>query len=345
MFNVSRFGGFSNPPKNDGQRKIDQLLLRVKSKGESDKTKKRRHPEDSVSVSVSVSESGTGANVDGSSAGDSEDTHALKQARRQNDALDSASGSDSDSDTGDTDSGSNSDSNDVTSAQADEKKRAATSNATTTSSGNQTAPMITSNTLQIARAMMHGNTGRSNLLRKLKAPAGPPANAMGVVVTSSASTGQRKIVSKQDAAAAQAATWDILHPVLQKAAKAKGLKQWFPIQTASLPTIVGSLRHPTDKTTGSDFCIAAPTGSGKTLAYVLPVLQALIGRRVTRLRALIILPTRDLAMQVRVRARVRVGVLLPVCFPFASVWFSSPQLVSTWPCYFMYLRSPLTPLL
>lgn len=47
-----------------------------------------------------------------------------------------------------------------------------------------------------------------------------------------------------------------------------------------------------------DVCICAPTGSGKTLAYALPVLQALAGRAVPRLRALAVLPTRDLAAQV-----------------------------------------------
>ncbi|KAG9104340.1 ATP-dependent RNA helicase dbp6 [Ceratobasidium sp. 370] len=40
-------------------------------------------------------------------------------------------------------------------------------------------------------------------------------------------------------------------------------------------------------------------GSGKTLAYVIPITQILSSRIVTRLRALIVLPTRDLVIQVR----------------------------------------------
>ena len=53
---------------------------------------------------------------------------------------------------------------------------------------------------------------------------------------------------------------------------------------------------------------AAPTGSGKTLAFALPVLQQLLdkeaavdefGERVA-LRALVVTPTRELALQVRV---------------------------------------------
>ncbi|GJP64272.1 hypothetical protein CLOP_g21286 [Closterium sp. NIES-67] len=48
-----------------------------------------------------------------------------------------------------------------------------------------------------------------------------------------------------------------------------------------------------------DLCVCAPTGSGKTLAYALPVVQALAGRVVRRVRALVVLPTRDLAAQVK----------------------------------------------
>jgi ATP-dependent RNA helicase DDX51/DBP6 len=49
---------------------------------------------------------------------------------------------------------------------------------------------------------------------------------------------------------------------------------------------------------GGDVCISAATGSGKTLAYVLPIVQALGGRVVTRLRAVVVVPTRELVAQV-----------------------------------------------
>lgn len=65
-----------------------------------------------------------------------------------------------------------------------------------------------------------------------------------------------------------------------------------------------------------DVCVSAPTGSGKTLAYVLPIVEVcttssqlqpnpklfskiLSTRIVTRLRALVVLPTRDLVIQVK----------------------------------------------
>ena len=39
-----------------------------------------------------------------------------------------------------------------------------------------------------------------------------------------------------------------------------------------------------------DVCVSAPTGSGKTLAFVLPIVQALKGRIVPKVRALVVLP-------------------------------------------------------
>lgn len=49
----------------------------------------------------------------------------------------------------------------------------------------------------------------------------------------------------------------------------------------------------------SDLCISAPTGSGKTLSYVIPILEVLRRRKVKKLRALVLLPTRDLVSQVK----------------------------------------------
>lgn len=59
----------------------------------------------------------------------------------------------------------------------------------------------------------------------------------------------------------------------------------------SLSTLYPRLRPP-------DVCVAAPTGSGKTLAFVLPIVASLQGRMVPRVRAIAVLPTQDLALQV-----------------------------------------------
>ncbi|KAI0566638.1 RNA helicase [Gracilaria domingensis] len=47
-----------------------------------------------------------------------------------------------------------------------------------------------------------------------------------------------------------------------------------------------------------DVVLCAPTGSGKTLAYALPIVQDMLDRIMPRLRAIIVVPTRDLAAQV-----------------------------------------------
>ena len=77
----------------------------------------------------------------------------------------------------------------------------------------------------------------------------------------------------------------------------------FPVQSAVIPAILSQME--TDSCFGiggyqpSDICVSAPTGSGKTLAYVLPIVQSLLRRVVCHLRALVILPTKDLANQVK----------------------------------------------
>lgn len=81
-----------------------------------------------------------------------------------------------------------------------------------------------------------------------------------------------------------------INPQLAAAAEDRlGVTRLFPAQAAAIPAI---LNH------RGDILVSAPTGSGKTLIYVLPLLQALHTRVQVRLRALVLLPTRDLAMQV-----------------------------------------------
>jgi ATP-dependent RNA helicase DDX51/DBP6 len=92
-----------------------------------------------------------------------------------------------------------------------------------------------------------------------------------------------------------AKAWD-LAPFLIENLKRDGYKQFFPIQSLVIPDVIASERH--SHIRARDVCVSAPTGSGKTLGFVLPVLNALSKRQVRRLRALIILPSRDLASQV-----------------------------------------------
>ncbi|KAF9565973.1 ATP-dependent RNA helicase dbp6 [Mortierella alpina] len=88
-------------------------------------------------------------------------------------------------------------------------------------------------------------------------------------------------------------------PRLIKQCRKAGIEECFAVQTAVIPVLMrarhlGDIRKPP-----GDLCVSAPTGSGKTLAYVLPIIEILSQRVVTRLRALVVLPTRDLCIQVK----------------------------------------------
>ena len=88
-----------------------------------------------------------------------------------------------------------------------------------------------------------------------------------------------------------------LHPMLLDAVNKAGYVEPTPIQDRSIPKIIE----------GRDVLASAETGSGKTVAYVLPLLQALLNQRAEdgpyaakghHIRALILVPTRELALQV-----------------------------------------------
>nr|WP_283105812.1 DEAD/DEAH box helicase [Shewanella kaireitica] len=74
--------------------------------------------------------------------------------------------------------------------------------------------------------------------------------------------------------------------------KQKGYNEPTPIQTAAIPAILS----------GKDLMASAQTGTGKTAAFTLPILQKLAmqsaGKEADSIRALILVPTRELAVQV-----------------------------------------------
>lgn len=93
--------------------------------------------------------------------------------------------------------------------------------------------------------------------------------------------------------------------------KAGSYTNFFPIQCMVIPDVIESERNAHIRG-ARDVCCHAPTGSGKTLSFVLPLLTALYNdnesssnnnntagvRGLRRLRALVVLPGRDLAKQV-----------------------------------------------
>ncbi|CAK7224368.1 ATP-dependent RNA helicase dbp6 [Sporothrix bragantina] len=79
----------------------------------------------------------------------------------------------------------------------------------------------------------------------------------------------------------------------------KGWTEAFAVQTAVVPMLLPSRRRTNGNGRG-DVVVSAATGSGKTLAYVLPLIRDISRTRgVTRLRAVIVVPTRELVQQVQ----------------------------------------------
>jgi len=79
-----------------------------------------------------------------------------------------------------------------------------------------------------------------------------------------------------------------LHPDLVRGIKALGYPQPTPIQAQAIPPALE----------GRDILGCAQTGSGKTAAFALPILHHLLNRPGPGLRALVLVPTRELAVQV-----------------------------------------------
>ncbi len=85
-------------------------------------------------------------------------------------------------------------------------------------------------------------------------------------------------------------TFDALgvSPDLVAVLRERGIENAFPIQAMTIP----------DALEGRDVCGKAKTGSGKTLAFGLPILERLNVAEPKRPRAIALVPTRELAVQV-----------------------------------------------
>jgi len=77
-------------------------------------------------------------------------------------------------------------------------------------------------------------------------------------------------------------------PELAAALAERGIHRPFPIQAQTIP----------DAVAGRDVCGKAKTGSGKTLAFGLPLLQVVRDAAPGRPRAIVLVPTRELCIQV-----------------------------------------------
>ena len=79
-----------------------------------------------------------------------------------------------------------------------------------------------------------------------------------------------------------------LAPLVQRGIAEAGFSEPWPIQTEAIPAALA----------GSDILGLAQTGTGKTAAFALPIIEQLLSARRPGPRALILAPTRELAMQI-----------------------------------------------
>ncbi len=79
-----------------------------------------------------------------------------------------------------------------------------------------------------------------------------------------------------------------LHPSLHEGIDAMGYEETTPVQEQTIPAIL-------DK---KDIIACAQTGTGKTAAFLIPVIHNLLTHRSGKIGAIIIVPTRELAIQI-----------------------------------------------
>jgi len=93
-----------------------------------------------------------------------------------------------------------------------------------------------------------------------------------------------------------------ISPSLKERLKAARFSVPTPVQAGAIPQALA------DK----DVIATAQTGTGKTLAFLVPVLEKLLGQNTFGITALVLVPTRELAMQVVAQANALLGKQAPL---------------------------------
>ncbi|HOW56446.1 MAG TPA: DEAD/DEAH box helicase, partial [Smithellaceae bacterium] len=108
-------------------------------------------------------------------------------------------------------------------------------------------------------------------------------------------------------------SFDNLPPAMRMACENAGWNNLTPVQAKAIPYILA----------GRDMMIQSRTGSGKTGAYILPIMQK-IDFQQKAAQALVLVPTRELALQVSREAQMLVhGSDLRVAVVYGGVGYNA----------------------
>ncbi|XP_037939502.1 probable ATP-dependent RNA helicase Dbp73D [Teleopsis dalmanni] len=121
----------------------------------------------------------------------------------------------------------------------------------------------------------------------------PPWLAHPTVISTSIS----KNINDTSATSDAVAELSYLSPHIRQSLKEMNITNTFPVQSAVIPWLLEAHAKPWPFRP-RDICVSSPTGSGKTLAFAVPIVQLLANRARRKIRALVVLPVTELALQV-----------------------------------------------
>ncbi|KEP64186.1 UNVERIFIED_CONTAM: DEAD/DEAH box helicase domain-containing protein [Hammondia hammondi] len=88
-----------------------------------------------------------------------------------------------------------------------------------------------------------------------------------------------------------------LHPCVLETLRRRNIHSLFPVQRTVVNFLTRCIDRPYDPQ-NCDLCVSAPTGEGKTFCYVLPIVSFLLASVARTTRCVVLVPTRELAVQV-----------------------------------------------
>jgi superfamily II DNA/RNA helicase len=100
-----------------------------------------------------------------------------------------------------------------------------------------------------------------------------------------------------------------LEPELLEALSYMGFEKATPIQEKAIPIVLDN----------NDLIACAQTGTGKTGAFVLPILNKLVGKQDSSIDTLVVVPTRELAVQIE--KQIQGLSYFVFCWIYCCLWW------------------------